>query len=131
MSFLVSLTHLRSFLGVAECASVTAAALALGYTQSAVSLHIKALERDLGTPLFHRDRSGMPLTAAGASFVAEAREMVENLMAIESRMRAAVAGCGPLDNSLNAPGRANGAIPRCRSPIVGKNDPDVFAQHSA
>jgi len=131
MSFLVSLTHLRSFLGVVECASVTAAALALGYTQSAVSLHIKALERDLGTPLFHRDRSGMPLTAAGASFVAEARDMVANLMETESRMRAVVAGCAAREDSRKASRRASDSIPRCRAPIAEKNDPDVFAQHSA
>ncbi|WP_116450768.1 LysR family transcriptional regulator [Blastococcus litoris] len=127
MSQLVSLTHLQSFLGVVEAASVTAAATALGYTQSAVSLHIKALERELGAQLFHRDRSGMPLTAVGRSFVAEARRMVENLLETERRMRAAVASCMlEKDHLVETP-----TIPRCRDPRAGMNGPGVLAQHSA
>ena len=131
MYFLVSLTHLRSFLGVVECASVTAAALALGYTQSAVSLHIKALERDLGTPLFHRDRSGMPLTPAGTSFVSEAQEMVENLLATERRMRAAVAGCDRVETAPSTDRRTSRAIPHCRTTVNVKNGSDVCTQNSA
>ena len=39
---------------VADCRSFSAAARRLGYTQSAVSQHIAALEGDLGTTLLHR-----------------------------------------------------------------------------
>ncbi|MEU4195050.1 LysR family transcriptional regulator [Kribbella sp. NPDC026611] len=45
---------LRTFVTVAEHASFSAAATHLGYTQSAVSQHIAALEADLGTQLLHR-----------------------------------------------------------------------------
>ena len=45
---------LRTFVTVAECGSFSAAADRLGYTQSAVSQHIAALEQDLGTPLLRR-----------------------------------------------------------------------------
>ncbi|HEY3508870.1 MULTISPECIES: LysR family transcriptional regulator [Kribbella] len=45
---------LRTFVAVASCGSFSAAAEQLGYTQSAVSQHIAALESDLGTPLLHR-----------------------------------------------------------------------------
>ncbi|TDU88335.1 DNA-binding transcriptional LysR family regulator [Kribbella voronezhensis] len=45
---------LRTFVTVAECGSFSAAASRLGYTQSAVSQHIAALENDLGTPLLLR-----------------------------------------------------------------------------
>jgi DNA-binding transcriptional LysR family regulator len=45
---------LRTFVTVAECGSFSAAADRLGYTQSAVSQHIAALEHDLGTPLLRR-----------------------------------------------------------------------------
>ncbi|WP_406047696.1 LysR family transcriptional regulator [Kribbella sp. NBC_00889] len=45
---------LRTFVAVAECGSFSAAAERLGYTQSAVSQHIAALEHDLGTPLLRR-----------------------------------------------------------------------------
>jgi len=45
---------LRTFVAVVEHGSFSAAADQLGYTQSAVSQHIAALEHDLGTALLHR-----------------------------------------------------------------------------
>ncbi|TDO51440.1 DNA-binding transcriptional LysR family regulator [Kribbella sp. VKM Ac-2527] len=45
---------LRTFVAVAECGSFSAAAAELGYTQSAVSQQIAALESNLGTALLHR-----------------------------------------------------------------------------
>lgn len=129
MSVLLSFIHLRSFLAVVEYASVTAASFALGYTQSAVSLHIKALERDLGANLFHRDRTGMPLTDVGISFLPEARAMVDSLVAAERRMRAA-AMCGRVDDSaLRLRGVAE-SIPQCREELDGNADPISVAQHS-
>jgi DNA-binding transcriptional LysR family regulator len=53
---------LRTFVAVAESGSFSAAAAKLGYTQSAVSQHIAALEGDLGTALLHR-RPVAPTTA--------------------------------------------------------------------
>ncbi len=45
---------LRTFVAVIRCGSFSRAADELGYTQSAVSQHIAALESDLGTALLHR-----------------------------------------------------------------------------
>ncbi|MFE2013497.1 LysR family transcriptional regulator [Streptomyces sp. NPDC059491] len=45
---------LRTYVAVTRLASFSAAARTLGYTQSAVSQHIAALEADLGTPLLTR-----------------------------------------------------------------------------
>ncbi|WP_067170013.1 LysR family transcriptional regulator [Microtetraspora niveoalba] len=45
---------LRTFVAVAHCGSFSDAARQLGYTQSAVSQHIAALENDLGAPLLNR-----------------------------------------------------------------------------
>ncbi|WP_338674677.1 LysR family transcriptional regulator [Streptomyces sp. SCSIO 30461] len=45
---------LRTFVAVARCGSFSEAARELGYTQSAVSQHIAALENDLGTLLLQR-----------------------------------------------------------------------------
>ncbi|MGV9627886.1 LysR family transcriptional regulator, partial [Streptomyces sp. NPDC003487] len=45
---------LRTFVTVARLASFSDAARTLGYTQSAVSQHIAALEQDLGAPLLTR-----------------------------------------------------------------------------
>ncbi|MEU6551165.1 LysR family transcriptional regulator [Streptomyces sp. NPDC046915] len=54
---------LRTYVTVARLASFSEAARELGYTQSAVSQHIAALEQDLGAPLLTR-RPVLP-TAAG------------------------------------------------------------------
>ncbi|MEV6878125.1 LysR family transcriptional regulator [Amycolatopsis sp. NPDC051128] len=61
----VSLVALRVFREVAERGTLTAAAAALGYTQSAVSRQIAALERVAGTPVLERRPDGVRLTAAG------------------------------------------------------------------
>jgi molybdate transport repressor ModE-like protein len=45
---------LRTFVAVARLGSFSAAARELGYTQSAVSQHIAALEGDVGAALLHR-----------------------------------------------------------------------------
>jgi DNA-binding transcriptional LysR family regulator len=50
----MELRDLRSFLAVVRCGSFTAAADELGYTQSAVSQQVAALELELGHQLLHR-----------------------------------------------------------------------------
>jgi DNA-binding transcriptional LysR family regulator len=57
---------LRLHVVVARHGSFTAAAVRLGYTQSAVSRRVAALERAAGVALFQRDARGVRLTAAGA-----------------------------------------------------------------
>lgn len=65
----MELRHLRSFLTVAQCCNVTRASVELGYSQQAISLHIAALERELGVRLFTRDRGGCALTEAGVDLL--------------------------------------------------------------
>ncbi|NKQ54676.1 LysR family transcriptional regulator [Amycolatopsis sp. K13G38] len=60
-----SLTALRVFREVAERGTLTAAAAALGYTQSAVSRQIASLERAAGAPLLERRHDGVRVTSAG------------------------------------------------------------------
>jgi DNA-binding transcriptional LysR family regulator len=61
----VSLTALRVLRAVAENGTFTAAAAALGYTQSAVSRQIASLEQAAGAALLERHRAGARLTPAG------------------------------------------------------------------
>jgi DNA-binding transcriptional LysR family regulator len=67
-----SLTALRVFREVADRGTLTAAAAALGYTQSAVSRQIASLERAAGAPLLERRHDGVRLTAAGRIVVRRA-----------------------------------------------------------
>lgn len=67
---------MRSFLAVADRGSVTAAADAIGRTQSAVSMQIARLEDCLGQRLFDRLPRGVALTARGAQLIPYARRVV-------------------------------------------------------
>ncbi|MFI5770454.1 LysR family transcriptional regulator [Streptomyces sp. NPDC051658] len=68
---------LRTFVAVVEQRSFSAAAQALGYTQSAVSQHIAALENDLGTRLVERRPVGP--TAAGERLMEHASPLLLRL----------------------------------------------------
>ncbi|MEV0151706.1 LysR family transcriptional regulator [Nonomuraea sp. NPDC050733] len=70
---------LRTFVAVAEAGSFSAAAERLGYTQSAVSQQIAALEADLGLPLLRR-RPVEP-TEAGARLLEHAGPLLLRLRA--------------------------------------------------
>lgn len=62
------LQALRTFVEVGQRGSIKAAAQALHVTPGAVSQQIRLLEERLGVVLLERERLGMRLTAAGASF---------------------------------------------------------------
>ncbi|WP_330460488.1 LysR family transcriptional regulator [Streptomyces sp. NBC_00820] len=68
---------LRTYVTVARLASFSEAARELGYTQSAVSQHIAALEQDLGAPLLTR-RPVTP-TAAGERLLEHAGPLLLRL----------------------------------------------------
>ena len=72
----MEIRNLTTFLEVAERLSFSGAADALGYTQSTVSAQIKALEDELGEPLFERIGRHIDLTDRGRSLLAPAREIV-------------------------------------------------------
>ncbi|NLY78455.1 MAG: LysR family transcriptional regulator [Lysinibacillus sp.] len=57
------------FLKVIENGSFTKAASELGYTQSAISQMVQALEEELGTTLISRSRKGISLTPDGEEFL--------------------------------------------------------------
>ena len=81
---------LRTYVTVARLASFSEAARELGYTQSAVSQHIQALEQDLGAPLLTR-RPVLP-TAPGERLLEHAGPLLLRLDAARAdvvRMAAA------------------------------------------
>jgi DNA-binding transcriptional LysR family regulator len=75
----VDTTWLEVFREVARSGSLTAAATALGYTQSAVSRQIAALERDTGTRLFDRLPRGVRLTDDGRCLLDHAHAVLDRL----------------------------------------------------
>lgn len=83
---MVNPVHLRTLLEVTRLGSFAAAAARLGYTASAVSQQMSALERDTGVRLFQRSaRSVVPTDAA----MVMARHAAKVLTDIEALMAAA------------------------------------------
>lgn len=78
----MELYQLRTFAALAEEGNLTRTAERLFTSQPAVSAHIKALESELGLPLFERQRRGMVLTPAGARLAERARGILEGTRAM-------------------------------------------------
>src|ERR671924_1057307 len=76
---------------VAQHGSFSAAAEALSFTQSAVSQHVAALERETGTRLVERGARGVRLTDAGEALVSHADAIIARIQDAEEEL-AAIAG---------------------------------------
>ncbi|MGW6356953.1 LysR family transcriptional regulator [Streptomyces sp. NPDC055092] len=85
--------ELRVLLAVGDEGGFTAAATALGMTQSAVSHAVRGMERKLGVVLFERGRKGATPTPAGERAVGHARRILR----LYEVMAAEVRGGGPED----------------------------------
>jgi DNA-binding transcriptional LysR family regulator len=85
---MLDLYKLETFRAVALRSSFTRAASALGYCQSNVTTQIKALERELGVPLFERRRFSrtVVLTSAGRCTL----NYAERLLALADEAKLAV-----------------------------------------
>ena len=75
----VELDWLETFLAVVDRGGFAAASEAVHRSQSRVSAHIAALERDLGVRLIDRAHRPARLTAAGEVFARHAREKASQL----------------------------------------------------
>src|SRR4051812_40211153 len=86
----VELRHLAALQAVAQAGSFGRAAQRLGYTQSAVSQQIAALERVVGERLIERPGGPRPvtLTEAGRLLLAHADAIVARLKAAQADMAA-------------------------------------------
>jgi len=73
----MDLRHLKTLIAIAENGSFAAAGDAIGLTQSAISLHVKALEETLETKLFDRTTRPPRLNTRGRNLVDRARDIVE------------------------------------------------------
>lgn len=110
----LNLDLLRGFVTVAERGGFTAAGLALGLTQSAISLKVKRLEDLLGKPVFTRGAKQVALTREGETLLAYARRM---LALNEEAVRRFVAP--PVAGKLRL-GVADHFVPRHLAPALAR-----------
>ena len=85
---MLDVKRMRVLREVAAERSFSAAAQKLGYTQSAVSQQIAALEREAGSTLIERNPRGIRLTDAGEALVRHADKILARLAEAESELEA-------------------------------------------
>src|SRR5438067_13713722 len=85
---MLDVRRMRVLREVAAQRSFSAAAKKLGYTQSAVSQQIAALEREAGATLIERNPRGIRLTDAGEALVRHADKILARLAQAEAELDA-------------------------------------------
>ncbi|NTF31224.1 LysR family transcriptional regulator [Rhizobium skierniewicense] len=77
---------LRSFISVVECGSLSAAAVRLGRSESAISLQMSKLSALIGQPVFDRDGRTLKVSRAGGVLLLHARAIVARIDAARAEM---------------------------------------------
>jgi len=88
----LDLRKLRYFVAVADTLHFGRAADELHIAQPALSRQIRALEHDLGAPLFIRDSHGVVLTDAGRQLQDDAGQLLASAHAVRRRVSVAARG---------------------------------------
>jgi DNA-binding transcriptional LysR family regulator len=89
----LDLRKLRYFVTVANTLHFGRAAEQLHIAQPVLSRQIRALEHDLGAPLFTRDSHGVVLTDAGKQLLTDTGPLLASADAARRRVSAAAQGC--------------------------------------
>lgn len=116
----MDLESVRMFVKVALLASFTRAAEQLGMPKSRVSLHVKALEIELGSRLLQRTTRAVRLTPDGEQFLARARLLVDEADELATMFQATSTLRGRVRVDLPTGFARNLVIPRL---------PDFLALH--
>lgn len=112
---------LRIVKAIADAGSITAAAEALGYSQPAISQHLKRIERRMGVPLVERVGRGIRLTDAG-------RVLARHAPTVMSALDAAAGELAEL-RGLRAGRVRLVAFPSASSTVVPRLLADVARRH--
>ena len=88
--------QLQTFMIIAQTESFSKAAELLGYSQSAVTVQIRLLEKELDTRLFERMGRKIALTAQGQNLRIHAGRILEEMSQAEAEIRLEQELCSPL-----------------------------------
>ena len=121
------LRRLRALQAVAKSGSFSLAARELGYTQSVVSHHVAALEREFGLTLVNRGTRPVSLTDAGNRLLRHGEAALASVAAAEGELRA-VAGLQTGTLRIGAfLSASNSFVPRAVARFIRRH-PDVQVQ---
>lgn len=84
----MDLRQLRYFVKVADCGSFTTAARLIPIAQSALSRHVRDLEKELRHSLFYRNGRGVQLTVQGEQFLHHARAILDRVQQAKNELAA-------------------------------------------
>lgn len=90
----MNLRQIQQFAAVAEALNFRKAAEKLHMAQPPLSVSIKRLEDELGTPLFIRERRGLRLTAAGEAILVHVRQIAFHADQLKKTAASAAGGMG-------------------------------------
>jgi DNA-binding transcriptional LysR family regulator len=82
------LTSLEVFVKVASSGSLSAAARAMGLSQTMVTKHVAALEARLGVKLFHRTTRRLSITEAGRNYLDVSERILAEIEAADANVAA-------------------------------------------
>ena len=80
----MKLIQIEQILEISRIGSITKAACNLYISQPNLSLSVKRLEAEIGTPIFQRTSTGVKLTRFGKKFVSYAQSIMDNLNLLNS-----------------------------------------------
>lgn len=127
MALNLSLPGLRILREVAERGSFTAAAAAAGFTQSAVSRQVAALEAAVGKPLFERRPDGVRLTDAGRVLLRHAGRALDEVDQAERELSDDCTRRVPL--RLGAfPSAGGWLVPKVAARLTARSDVDLLTR---
>jgi len=84
----MELRQVEYVVGVVDHGGFSRAAKALHVTQPSLSQGVRALEAELGVPLFHRSTRGVTLSSAGEAFLEPARQLLRDLQTLRASVSA-------------------------------------------
>ncbi|MBK1657209.1 LysR family transcriptional regulator [Paracraurococcus ruber] len=83
----MDLRQLRYFVSIVQSGSISRAAMQLNVAQPALSMHVRNMEADLGTPLLFRTPTGVQPTEAGLILFRNARAILDQVEAAQQEVR--------------------------------------------
>ena len=117
----MELDWLETFLAVVDRGGFTAASTHVHRSQSRVSAHIAALERELGTRLIDRTRRPATLTAAGQIFAGHARDIIAEVGSARSAIDLLRATTSELLGVLTTPCIGAAFFPGVIATVLGQH----------